>query len=396
MNIRDDILAIAEEAAEWRRALHKHPQTSYEEVFASDFVSQKLTEWGITHDRGWAETGIVAPLVGKKAESGRAIGLRADMDALNIKEEPNKPWVSKIDGKMHGCGHDGHTTMLLVAAKYLSETRNFDGTVYLVFQPAEEGGNGAERMIEEGLFDKHPMEAIYGIHNWPWLPKGQIAMCPGPIMAASDYFALEIQGTGGHAAMPHKTKDPVTAAAACVTAAQNFVSRERDPFEAAVVSITNIMAGTGSLNVIPSKAVVSGAVRTLYPDMRDKVEKRLEEIFKGMAAAYGVEISFSYERDTAPTINDKEQVEFCASVAREILGPDNVNSQITPAMTAEDFGAFLQETPGCYIWLGQNTGEDGMPCNHGLHTPHYDFNDDVIAIGAEYWVRLTETALKLS
>lgn len=394
MNIRDDIFSIAKEASEWRHALHRHPQTSYEEVFASDLIARKLTEWDIAHERGWAGTGIVAIIPGQKQGSKKSIGLRADIDALNIREAHNKPWVSETDGKMHGCGHDGHTAMLLAAAKYLSGTRNFDGTVYLIFQPAEEGGNGAQKMIEESLFKKHPMDAIYGLHNWPWLPAGEMAMCPGPIMAASDYFTLKIQGIGGHAAMPHKVKDPITVAAACVTAAQNFISRELDPFSSAVISITSIHSGTGSANVIPDEAVIGGAVRALYPDIRDRIEARLEEIFSNIAAAYGLKTVFHYERDTAPTINDARQTEICTSVAEEVFGENKVNGNVTPAMTAEDFGAFLQKVPGCYVWLGQHTDEGTRPCNHGLHTPNYDFNDDVIPLGAEYWVRLVETVLK--
>ncbi|MCB9988290.1 MAG: amidohydrolase [Rhodospirillales bacterium] len=393
MNIRDEILGIAQEAAEWRRALHRHPQTSYEERFASDFVAQKLAEWNIPHERGWAKTGIVATIAGSKTGSGKAIGLRADMDALNIKEQANKPWVSEIDGKMHGCGHDGHTAMLLAAARYLSENRDFNGTVYLIFQPAEESGNGALRVIEEGLFEKYPMDFIYGLHNWPGLPKGQMAVCPGPIMGASDYFAAEIRGVGGHAAMPHNTKDPVIAAAGMITAIQNFISREVDPLDSAVISVTNVAAGTGSLNVIPDQAVIKGAVRTLYPAVRDRLEKRLGEILQGTAQASGVTVSYTYTRDTEATINDAEQAAFCAGVAAEIVGTGNIDANVKPSMAAEDFGAFLSKIPGCYIWLGQNSGEDGTPCSHSLHTPHYDFNDDVIATGAEYWVRLVEMKL---
>ncbi len=399
--MKQRILEISQEATEWRRTLHRHPQTAYEELFASDFIAQKLDAWNIPYERKWAGTGIVATLTGEKNESGRTIGIRADIDALDIKESPNKPWISETEGKMHGCGHDGHTSMLLATAQYLSETRNFDGTVYLIFQPAEEGGNdidhrvGAERMIDEGLFKKYKMDAVFALHNWPWLPKGQIAMCPGPIMASSDRFTLTIQGVGGHAAMPHKTKDPIVAAANAVLSVQNFVSRELDPLGTAVISITNLNAGTGAFNVIPDKAILEGSIRTLYPEIRDRIEKRLEEIFNGISHIYNVEVNFKYNRIVDPTINNAEQVALCASVAEEILGSSNVDSNVAPAMASEDFGAMLREVPGCYLWLGQNTGEDDKPCNNSLHTPHYDFNDDVIPIGTEFWIKLVERSLKL-
>lgn len=395
MRIRNEITEVAALATEWRHALHRNPQTSYEEVFASDFVAAKLMEWGINHERNWAGTGIVATIPGKNTDSGKAIGLRADIDALNIRETPNKPWASEIDGKMHGCGHDGHTVMLLTAAKYLQETRDFNGTVHLIFQPAEEGGNGAHKMIEQGLFEKYRMDAVFGLHNWPWLPQGKIAMCPGPIMAGDDVFTATIQGKGGHAAMPHRTRDPIPAMAGVIQAVQNIVSRETDPLETVVVSITNANAGTGAFNVIPDRAVIQGSVRTLLPEKSRKVEKALREIFEGNAITYAVKVAFEYEHCVGPTVNHPEQTALCAVVASEIVGEENVDANVTPAMTAEDFGAMLQEVPGCYIWLGQATGKEGRPCNHGLHTPDYDFNDDVIAIGAEYWVRLAEKALRL-
>lgn len=393
MTIRDRIQDIAQEAALWRRELHRHPQTAYEEIFASDFVAEKLTAWGVLHERGWAGTGIVATIEGRTNKSGKAIGLRADMDALNIVECANKPWISEIDGKMHGCGHDGHTAMLLAAGQYLAETRDFDGMVYLIFQPAEEGGNGAVRMVEEGLFTKYPMDFVYGLHNWPWLPAGTIALCPGPIMAGVDEFKVVLTGQGGHAAMPHKTKDPIVAAANAILALQNFVSRELDPMGMAVISVTNVRAGTGSLNVIPGEAVIEGSVRTLYADVQRTLERRLVEIVNGIAAAYDVAATVEYNHGATPTINDQDAVAVCAAVATEILGDDHVDAHVTPAMTAEDFGAMLAEVPGCYIWLGQATGEDDHRCDYGLHTPHYDFNDDVIALGTEYWVRLSETVL---
>ncbi len=395
MPIRDEIIALAKEATLWRHALHRNPQTSYEEVFARDMIKQKLSAWDIPFEENWAKTGIVATLEGQNKSSGKTIGLRADIDALNIIEKQNKPWVSQIHGKMHGCGHDGHTTMLLAAAFYLNKNPNFNGTVHFIFQPAEESVTGAITMIEEGLFTKHPMDAVYGMHNWPWLDAGKIALCPGPIMASDDVFYATFTGKGGHAAMPHRTKDPIPALASAILAIQTLVSREIDPMDTAVISITNIHAGTGADNVLPDQAELVGCVRSLEPETRAKIETRLKSILEGVAQSYELDLEFKIDRLVMATVNDAQQAAFCAQVARNVVGEKNVEAHVKPAMTAEDFGAMLAEVPGCYIWLGQSSGDVTACCNNGLHASNYDFNDDVIAIGCEYWVKLVETALPL-
>lgn len=396
MTLINSIAAMKDEIAAYRRALHEHPQTCYEETFASDLIAQKLTEWGITFERGIAVTGIVATIAGQTNNSGKAIALRADMDALDMTDESGQPWASKIPGKMHGCGHDGHTAMLLGAAKYLSETRNFDGKVHLIFQPAEEGGSGAIRMIEQGLFKKYPVQAVYGMHNWPGLPKGTIALRPGPIMASSDSFQITVTGKGGHAAMPHLNIDPIVAAAQIVTNLQSIVSRQIAPVDQAVVSITNFNAGSGAFNVIPEKAVLTGTFRAFRVETRALLKRRIGEIAAAVAAAHGTRIEMVMNDGYDPTINTPVQSAFCADIARGIVGDANVNAAVDPCMGAEDFGAMLQEVPGCYIWMGQGEPDKkDSPHNKGLHNTKYDFNDDIIPTGVEYWARLVEAALPL-
>lgn len=396
MTLINSIAAMKDEIAAYRRELHQNPQTSYEETFASDLIAQKLTQWGIAFERGIAITGIVATIEGQKSGSGKAIALRADMDALDMTDESGQPWASKLPGKMHGCGHDGHTAMLLGAAKYLSETRNFDGKVHLVFQPAEEGGAGAIRMIEEGLFKKYPVQAAYGMHNWPGLPKGTIALRPGPIMASSDSFEITITGKGGHAAMPHLNVDPIVAAAHIVTNLQSIVSRQIDPVDQAVVSITNFNAGSGAFNVIPEKAVLTGTFRAFRVETRDFIKRRIEEIAATIAAAHGTTAKLFMDDGYDPTINTPEESAFCANIARSVVGDANVDANVDPCMGAEDFGAMLQEVPGCYIWMGQGEPDKkDSPHNKGLHNTKYDFNDDIIPTGVEYWARLVESALPL-
>ncbi len=397
MTLINSIAAMKDEITACRRELHQNPQTSYEEFFASDLIARKLTEWGITFERGIAVTGIVATIEGQKSSEGKAIALRADMDALDMPDQAGQPWASLIPGKMHGCGHDGHTAMLLGAAKYLSETRNFDGKVHLIFQPAEEGGSGAMKMIEEGLFKKYPVQAAYGMHNWPGLPRGTIALRSGPIMASSDSFEITITGKGGHAAMPHLNVDPIVAASQIVTALQSIVSRQVDPVDQAVVSITNFNAGSGAFNVIPETAKLTGTFRTFRVETRSFIKRRIEEITQSVAAAYGTKVAFIMNDGYDPTINTPEQSAFCANIARAIVGDTNVNANVDPCMGAEDFGAMLQEVPGCYIWMGQ--GEPSAPQsphNKGLHNTGYDFNDDIIPTGIEYWAKLVETALPLA
>lgn len=392
MPVRNSIAALKEEIAGYRRALHEHPQTAYEEVFASDFVAGKLSEWGIAHERGLAGTGIVATIKGRHAGSGKSIGLRADIDALDILEKSGQPWASKTPGKMHGCGHDGHTAMLLGAARHLHENPDFDGTVHLIFQPAEEGERGAHRMIEEGLFEKFPCDSVYGLHNWPWLPLGTIAVHNGPVMASIDRADITVTGRGGHAAYPHKCVDPLVAGSAIVLALQTIVSREFDPVEAGVVSVTNFNAGTGAENVIGDTAKLVISIRSLKPETRALLKKRIAEIAQGTAAAHGASAQVNYTPVADPTVNHAKDAALCAQVARKVSGEVLIDPP--PSMGAEDFGAMLAEKPGCYIWLGQGLPEDAAcPHSHGLHSPFYDFNDEAIPLGIEYWVSLVETAM---
>ena len=393
--IRNSIAALKDEMAAARRELHQNPQTSYEETFASDLIAKSLTEWGVNHERGWGGgTGIVAIIEGETNNSGQSIGLRCDIDALDILEQSGQEWASKIPGKMHGCGHDGHTAMMLGAAKYLQENRNFDGTVYLIFQPAEEGGAGAVKMMEEGLFQKHPMDSIYGLHNWPTMPKGKIGINPGPMMASSDDVFITVKAKGGHAAMPEQCVDPIVVASQIVVALQSIASRNVSPVDTIVLSITNINGGTGLSNVIPDEVELSGTVRAFQFETREFAEKRIREISEGVAAAYGAQAECKYVYDYDPTVNHAGESAICAEVSKALVGEDNVNDNIEPCMGAEDFGAMLKDVPGCYIWLGQGEPEQPeSPHNQGLHNSGYDFNDEVIPLGVEYWVRLVETKL---
>lgn len=396
MNIRSAITALKDEFAGYRRAMHEHPQTAYEETFASGLVAEKLKEWGIKFESGIATTGIVATIEGNKNTSGKRIGLRADMDALDILETGDKPWISKIPGKMHGCGHDGHTAMLLGAAKYLQETRNFNGTAHLIFQPAEEGAHGAHTMIKEGLFKKFPCDSVYGLHNWPYMPRGTIAMRAGPMMAAADRFAIVIEGKGGHAAYPHRGIDPVVVASHIVTALQTLVSRSADPTEAAVVSITNFNAGTGAFNVIADRAELSGTIRSFDSALREFLKTRVAEMSRDIAKSFGATALCTYSEGYDPTVNSPEATEFCADISRDLLGAENVDDDVALCMGAEDFGAMLLERPGCYIIMGQGEPDKPeSPHNYGLHTPRYDFNDAIIPLGVEYWVRIVEEAMSL-
>lgn len=395
MSIRNSIQDLAVEITGYRHLMHENPQTAFEEEFASALVQEKLSGWGIPFEAGIAKTGIVATIEGQTNHSGRVVGLRADMDALDILEDPSgKPHASKTPGKMHGCGHDGHTAMLLGAAKYLSENRNFDGKVRLIFQPAEEGAGGAMKMIEEGLFERFPCDQIFAMHNWPRLKKGVIATRPGPIMAAADRFDIVIEGKGGHAASPHDCVDPIVIGAQIVNALQTVVSRVADPIEPAVVSITNFNAGTGAFNVIDEKAVLTGTLRSFTPEARAKLSESIIQITEGTAQTLGGRAECIFESGAYdPTINDPVMAEFCASVAREVVGEDKVDINIKPSAGAEDFGAMLQQVPGCYVIMGQAEDDTTSPHNRGLHTPRYDFNDSIIPQGIEFWVRLIERAL---
>lgn len=386
MSIPSAIAALHGEMTAWRRDLHAHPETAYQEARTADFIAARLASWGIEVHRGLAGTGVVGRLTGRPGS--RTIGLRADMDALAMTEATGLPWAAKRPGAFHGCGHDGHMAMLLGAARYLAETRDFAGTAHLVFQPAEEGQHGARKMIEEGLFDRFPCDEIYAMHNWPDLPRGHVAVNPGPMMASSDAFEIVFRGDGGHGAMPHLCNDPVIVAAHAITALQALVSRQTDPLDAAVVSVTRLDAGT-AFNVIPAEARIMGTVRALRPETRDALEAGLGRVARGVAAAFGAEADVRYARGYPPTVNHPTQAGLAAAVAEEIVGGSRVHRDRPPSMGAEDFSYMLQARPGAYLWLGQGGG--GTPCS--LHNPRYDFDDALLPIGASLFARLVERRL---
>lgn len=369
-----------------RRDIHAHPEVAFEEKRTSDVVAEFLRTAGIEVHRGLAGTGLVGVL--KAGSSARAIGLRADMDALPIQEMNEFAHRSRHSGRMHACGHDGHTAMLLAAAEYLAATRHFNGTVYFIFQPAEEGEGGARVMIEEGLFGRFPMESVFGMHNWPGLPAGQFAIMPGPVMASTDQFEITIRGRGAHAAMPHQGADPVVAGSALVQALQTIPSRSVDPLDAVVVSVTRFHAGD-AYNVIPERAVLGGTVRAFSPEVQDHIQGLMSRTAQGIGAAFGVEIDLEYRRGYPPTINSAAEAEICRLVAGKLVGADQVRTDQRPSMGAEDFSFMLQAKPGCYVWLGNGLGEGGCM----LHNPRYDFNDAVLPIGAAYWAALAEYLL---
>ncbi|MFN7113471.1 MAG: M20 aminoacylase family protein [Alphaproteobacteria bacterium] len=372
----------------WRRHLHQNPETAFEEVKTADYVANLLESWGVEVHRGMAKTAVVGVIRGKKGNSTRGIGLRADMDALNIFEETNLPHSSKIPGKMHACGHDGHTSMLLAASKHLAETRDFDGIVYAIFQPAEEGGGGGDVMVQEGFFDKFPCEAVYGMHNWPWMPAGTMAICEGAVSASTDSFDVKIVGKGGHAAFPHTTIDVIVCASQIISALQHLVSRVTAPSESVVVSVCKFHAGTSAHNVLPETAEIGGTVRTLKPELRVQMEEKFRHVVKTVADAYGAQVEINWHKGYPSCINTPAETDFAREVAKEVVGEEKV-FPFTPMMGGEDFAYFLEACKGAYIILGQGK-TDSDP---GLHSPHYDFNDEVLPVGAAYWVRLAETAL---
>lgn len=395
MTRRERLESIAQEARAWRRDLHRHPQTMYEETYASDLIVRKLSEWGIPFERGIAKTGVAATITGRRNSSGRAVAFRADIDALDLEEKSGQPWTSLHHGKMHGCGHDGHTATLLTLAKYLSETCAFDGIVRLIFQPAEEGGRGAFRMLEEGLLDRFPFDEIYGYHNWPGLPLGAFAIRAGAMLAGVDDFFIELRGKGGHAAMPHLTHDSVPAMAQLVLGVQTLVSREIDPLRPAVVSITNVHAGSGATNVIGDTSTLSGTVRTFHPPVRDRILDRMRTLVQQTAAAFDLEGRLELKALMTPTINHPEATEHARRAAAGIAGEAAVND-MDPVMGAEDFGGFLEQRPGAFIVIGQAEPDPASPHNHGLHSPFYDFNDALLPTAAEYFAELAESRLPLS
>ncbi|MEO1114165.1 MAG: M20 aminoacylase family protein [Pseudomonadota bacterium] len=386
MPIVNRLADLADEITAWRRDFHENPEVLYETVRTAAKVAELLESFGVDEvATGIGKTGVVGVIKGRNGGAGRTVGLRADMDALPIEEETQKPYASKIPGKMHACGHDGHTAMLLGAAKYLSETRNFDGTVVVIFQPAEEGGAGAKAMIDDGLMTRWPMDEVYGMHNYPGMPVGEFAICKGPIMAATDEFRITVTGKGGHAAKPHQTVDPVVVGSKIVSALQTIASRNANPLDSVVVSVTVFNAGS-AFNVIPQDAVLRGTVRSLNADMRDMAEKRMGDIVTSIAAAFDATAKLEFRRGYPVTRNHDEQTDFAAEIAERIAGDGKVNRSIEPMMGGEDFSYMLEERPGAFIFAGNGD-------TAGLHHPEYDFNDELIPVGCSYWVKLVETAL---
>jgi hippurate hydrolase len=372
-----------------RRDLHAHPELAFEESRTAGLVADKLAGWGIEVHRGLAKTGVVGVVRGKRP-GGRSVALRADMDCLPMHETNSFEHRSKNPGRMHACGHDGHTTMLLGAARYLAETREFAGTVYFVFQPAEEGGGGGQVMLKEGLFTRFPAAEVYALHNYPGLPAGKIAVRAGPVMAATDEIKITIRGAGGHGAFPHLTADPVVAAAHVVTALQTIASRNVDPVDAVVVSVCSMATSQiGAFNVIPDAVSLVGTVRSFKAQTRDLAERRVKEIAGKVAEAFGARAEVHYERGYPATVNSAREAEFAARVGREVFGPANVITDFAPVMGGEDFSYMLLEKPGAYVFLGQGGGPSGC----FLHNPGYDFNDEVIPLGAGYLAALAEEAL---
>lgn len=375
-----------DEIAKWRQEIHANPGLLYDVEETAALVSDKLAEFGVDEIVGEiGRTGVVGVIKGRSNNSGKVIGLRADMDALPILEKSDKPYVSKNSGLMHACGHDGHTAMLLGAAKYLAETRNFDGTVVLIFQPAEEGGAGGKAMVDDGMMDRFGIQEVYGMHNMPGLPVGEFSIRSGALMAATDEFNVKIEGLGSHAAFPQGSIDPVLIATQIVQALQSVVSRNVDPLESAVLSVTAINAGK-AFNVIPQSATFLGTVRTLTPEVRDLVERRLSEIVNGFVAAHGASVEINYKRGYPVTYNHDAQSEFAGRIAKDIVGESKVNTEQAPVMGGEDFSFMLEERPGAFIFMG-----NGDTAN--LHHEEYDFNDEAIPVGCSYWAKLVETSM---
>jgi amidohydrolase len=386
MPIPSAVQDLVEDAQTWRRHIHQNPELLYDVELTARYVADRLSAFGCDEvETSIGRTGVVGVIRGAKGGSARAIGLRADMDALPIEEATNLPYRSRIPGKMHACGHDGHTAMLLGAARRLAETRNFAGNAVVIFQPAEEGGAGAMAMIDDGLMDRFGIEEVYGMHNWPALPVGSFMLRQGPLMAAADEITVTIEGQGGHAAMPHQCVDPVVLGAQILLALQTIASRNVDPLDACVVSVTRFEAGAAS-NIIPQSAWLNGTVRTLQAATRDLAEKRIREIAAGLAAAAGGTARVEYRRGYPATVNHAAQTEFAAKVARKVVGESHVDSNVAPVMGAEDFSFMLEARPGAFIFLGN--GDSAK-----LHHPAYDFNDAALPYGMSYWVELVETAL---
>ena len=384
MPIVNRISAYHDDMKDWRHDIHQHPELAYEEKRTAGQVVKLLQSFGITEiAEGIGGTGVVAVI---KNGDGPRIALRADMDALPISEETGADYSSVHQGVMHACGHDGHTVMLLGAARYLAETKNFRGTIVLIFQPAEEGFAGARAMMKDGLFEKFPVDSVYGVHNWPGAPSGEILVSPGPIMAAADTFLVTVTGQGGHGAMPHKAVDPVVASSLMISGLQSLVSRSADPKETLVISVTKINGGD-AFNVIPDSVVFGGTVRYFDTDLGASNKKRMHQMLDGIASAHNVKVDFSYDEVYPPTVNHEEEADFAREVAIKVTGQESVEAQ--HSMGSEDFSFYLQELPGAYAWIGNGLiGESAH-----LHNPHYNFNDDILPVGASFFVRLAEAAL---
>lgn len=393
MSLIEPIVSEASTIASLRRDIHAHPELGYEEKRTAELIADTLSGWGVPVHRGLGGTGVVG--IVSHGSAGRAVGLRADIDALPITEQNTFGHASVNRGRMHACGHDGHIAMLLAAARHLASHRNFDGTVYLIFQPAEEGGGGARAMIKDGLFERFPMEAIFGIHNWPGLAAGQFAVASGPVFASTSEFRVTVRGTGAHAAMPHNGIDPVPIACQMVQAFQTIISRNKRPIDAGVISVTRVHAGE-AINVIPNSCELRGTVRTFTVELLDMIEQRMQRIAESICHAFGAACEFTFTRNYPPTVNHPDETAFVRKVLADFVGTDNVR-EFEPTMGAEDFSYFLREKPGCYFVIGngdgghRSAGHGGGPCL--LHNASYDFNDELIPLGGSMWVRLAESWL---
>ena len=386
MPIINRVADLADEITAWRRDFHENPELLFDVHRTAGIVAEKLKSFGCDEVvTGLGRTGVVGVIRGRSNNSGKVIGLRADMDALPIEEATNVPHKSKVPGKMHACGHDGHTAMLLGAAKYLAETRNFDGTAVVIFQPAEEGGGGGNEMLKDGLMERFGVHEVYGMHNMPGIPVGQFAIRPGPMMAAADRFTIHIEGKGGHAARPHDCIDPVVVSAHVITALQTIASRSADPLDSVVVSVCTVKTGD-AFNVIPQTAMLLGTVRTLSPEIRDLAETRIRAIVENVCAAFGAKAEVDYDRGYPVTMNDPDKTEFMANVARAVAGEDAIDTTIPPLMGAEDFSYMLEQRPGAYIFLGNGD-------TAGVHHPAYDFNDEASPYGVSLWAKIVETGM---
>ena len=389
MPILNSITQMQDEMKKWRQELHKIPEIGLEEYKTSAFIKNKLTEWNINFKDGYSNTGIVAWIKGNNGNSNKSIGLRADFDALPMSEKNTFDHKSNFSGMMHACGHDGHTSMLLGAVKYLNENPDFDGNVFFIFQPGEEGFGGGEKMIQDGLFKDFKIDEVYALHNWPELPLGQFGVSSGPMMAAVDEFDIIVKGKGGHAAIPNLTVDPIVIASQIVTSIQTIISRLTSPVDKALISITKIHGGT-AYNVIDDEVKLGGTVRTFSPETRDKIETKIKETSKGIAKANGGDADIIYIRKYPPTINSKKESIFAANVAKELVGKENVFTDIEPSMGGEDFSYLLNKKPGSYLYIGQKDSDH----EDYLHTTKYDFNDNLLPLGVNFWVNLVKSFLK--